>query len=447
MNSGPTSETVLQVLHLHKLELEMQNHELCRAYAALDTFRNHYVQLYDFAPASLLTLTCNGLILNANHSCGKLIGIVRERLLDTPFAKYLSPEETNRWHLFFKNAQIQSVRQHCELSLLRTDGKIITVTLDCQNALSADGPVTLLSLTDITERVSQDETRRIAATAFETEDGMIVTDTDKVILRLNNAFTRITGYSATEAIGKKPTFLRSGKHDAEFYQHIWSTVAEGGYWQGEIWDKRKNGEIFPLSLTITAVVDIETHITQYVGSFRDISLEKQLEENTLNETRVNLENQVSNSQDALLKSTQEIMDINTALRVLLKQQKSDKDDAQTALFQEIKATVLPFLKKLKGASTGRRQSTRLIDIIEINLTNLVASFGNAETLSTALKQLTPTQIQVAALIRQGLPTKLIASTLNIAPGTISVHRKQIRKKLGLDNRADNLQIYLKLLPD
>jgi PAS domain S-box-containing protein len=446
MNSGPTSETVLQVLHLHKLELEMQNHELCRAYAALDTFRNHYVQLYDFAPASLLTLTCNGLILNANHSCGKLIGVVRETLLDTPFAKYLSPEEASRWHLFFSNAQGQSGKQHCELSLLSNDGRIITVSLDCQNAVVADVPVLMMSLADITERKAQEEPRRIAATAFETEDGMIVTDADKTILRINKAFSRITGYSVSEAICKKPAFLYSGMHDAEFYQQIWSAVAEIGFWQGEIWDKRKDGEIFPLLLTVTAVIDNQTQQTNYVGSFRDISLEKQMEK-ALNETRVRLENQVSETQGALDKTTKEISEIKTALKVLLKHQKTVKEDAQIALLEEIEATILPFLKKLKGASTGRRQSTRLIGVIENNLMNLVETYGNTESLSTALKQMTPTQVQVVSLIRQGLPTKLIASTLDIAPGTVSVHRKQIRKKLGLDNKADNLQTYLKSLPD
>jgi DNA-binding NarL/FixJ family response regulator len=156
---------------------------------------------------------------------------------------------------------------------------------------------------------------------------------------------------------------------------------------------------------------------------------------------------VSETQGALDKTTKEISEIKTALKVLLKQQKSDKEEAQTALLDEIEATILPFLKKLKGASTGRRQSTRLIGVIENNLMNLVETYGNTESLSAALKQMTPTQVQVVSLIRQGLPTKLIASTLDIAPGTVSVHRKQIRKKLGLDNKADNLQTYLKSLPD
>jgi len=446
MSKALKSENVLQALQLHKLELEMQIYELCRAYVELDATRLSYVQIFDFAPVAFLTLAHNGLILNANLNCGKLFGTDRETLINTLFANYLSPKDAGRWQLFFNNAQEQSARQNCELSLLCKDGRTVSASLDCQNVVVADVPVLLMSLADITDRKTQEEPRRIAATAFESEDGMIVTDADKTILRINKAFSRITGYSACEAIGKKPTFLHSGIHDAEFYQQIWSTVAEAGYWQGEIWDKRKSGEIFPIPLTITAVIDTATQHTNYVGSFRDISLEKQIEK-ALNETRIRLENQVSETQGALDKSTREIKEIKIALNVLLKQKKSDKDEAQTALLEEIEATILPFLKKLKSASTGRRQSTRLIGVIENNLMNLVETFGNTETLTAALKQMTPTQVQVASLIRQGLPTKLIASTLDIAPGTVSVHRKQIRKKLGLDSKSDNLQIYLKSLPD
>lgn len=446
MNNPLKNEHVLQALHLHKLGLKMQNDALSRAYTDLDATFHHYVQRYEFAPVAFLTLAENGRILSANHSASDLLGIARETLLDTPFAKYLCPEAAAPWQLFFNNAQKQAVRQHRELSLRRNDGRVLTVSLACCNVVSANAPIMLLCLTDLTERLTQEETRRVAAAAFESEDGMIVTDADKNILRLNKAFSRITGYSASEAIGNKPTFLHSGKHDAAFYQRLWSSVAEKGYWQGEIWDKHKNGTIFPLSLTVTAVIDTDTQTIHYVGAFRDISAEKQIE-TALTETRIRLENQVSDAQMALLQSTKEVNEINTALKVLLQQQKSDKEEAQTALLHEVEATVLPFLKKLKGASTGRRQSTRLIDIIESNLMTLVASYGHAETFSSALKHMTPTQVQVAALIRQGLPTKTIASTLDIAPATISVHRKQIRKKLGLESKSDNLQVYLKSLSD
>jgi hypothetical protein len=87
MNKTVNSEKVLQMLHLHKLELEMQNLELCRAYSDLDASLKKYVQLYDFAPVAFLTLSRAGLILTANHHCGNLLGIERERLINMQFAK------------------------------------------------------------------------------------------------------------------------------------------------------------------------------------------------------------------------------------------------------------------------------------------------------------------------------------------------------------------------
>ena len=299
---------------------------------------------------------------------------------------------------------------------------------------------------EITERKQAEEALRIAAVAFETQDGIIVTDARGVILRLNKAFSHITGYSAEEVIGVTPSFLCSGLHGEDFYQTMWVSVAREGYWHGEIWDKRKNGEIFPLWLTLTAVTDAEGEITHYVGSFTDITVQKQAEK-VLLEARQRLENQVATTKEELEKRKEETTEINAALKVLLKHRETDKSDAQSALLCEVEETIMPFLKKLKGASTGRRQTTRLISILETNLQHLVESYGSATTLSAALHQLTPVEIQVASLLRQGLSTKVIAMTLNISPGTVGIHRKHIRKKLGLDGKAANLYSYLKSLTE
>ena len=138
--------------------------------------------------------------------------------------------------------------------------------------------VNLLGVTrDISERKRADLELRIAAIAFESQDGMIVTDAQTTILRVNNAFTQITGYSAQEAIGQSPRMLRSDRHDADFYAAMWATVEAAGTWHGEIWHQRKNGEIFPEQLTITAIKGSSGQVTHYVGSLRDITLRKQLE--------------------------------------------------------------------------------------------------------------------------------------------------------------------------
>ncbi len=119
---------------------------------------------------------------------------------------------------------------------------------------------------------------RIAAIAFETEEGMMVTDGNEVILKVNSAFTRLTGYRAEEVIGKKPTMLKSDRQSAEFYQRMWECLRRDYYWQGEIWNRRKNGEIYPEWMSITAVVGIDGKVINYVGAFMDITERKHAED-------------------------------------------------------------------------------------------------------------------------------------------------------------------------
>ncbi len=120
--------------------------------------------------------------------------------------------------------------------------------------------------------------QRIAATAFETSKGMFITDTDNTILRVNRAFTEITGYSAQDVIGKTPHILSSGHHDNSFYDAMWTILNETGSWEGEIWNKRKNGEIYPEYLIINTVKNNNGEISNYVASIEDISASKEASE-------------------------------------------------------------------------------------------------------------------------------------------------------------------------
>jgi diguanylate cyclase (GGDEF)-like protein/PAS domain S-box-containing protein len=131
---------------------------------------------------------------------------------------------------------------------------------------------------DISDRKKIETELQIAATAFESQEGMIVTDANANILKINHSFTRITGYSADEAVGKKMKLLKSGVHDAAFYKEMWDSIQSQGSWQGEIWNKRKCGEIYPEWLTITAVKNRENVVTHYVGTMIDITARKSIEE-------------------------------------------------------------------------------------------------------------------------------------------------------------------------
>ncbi len=130
---------------------------------------------------------------------------------------------------------------------------------------------------DITERKLAEEELRIAATTFQTQEAILITNADSNILRVNQAFEEVTGYRADEVIGKNPRILQSGRHDAAFYQAMWSSLHDTGKWSGEVWDKRKNGEIYPKFITITAVYDARQRVSNYVAVFTDISQRKQAE--------------------------------------------------------------------------------------------------------------------------------------------------------------------------
>jgi diguanylate cyclase (GGDEF)-like protein/PAS domain S-box-containing protein len=116
-----------------------------------------------------------------------------------------------------------------------------------------------------------EEATRIAAIAFDSHEGMMVTDAHGAILRVNNAFTKITGYTADEAVGQMARLLKSGRHDAGFFETMWQCINQTGSWQGEIWNLRKNGELYPAWLTITAIQQGGGVVTYYVATLSDIT--------------------------------------------------------------------------------------------------------------------------------------------------------------------------------
>jgi diguanylate cyclase (GGDEF)-like protein/PAS domain S-box-containing protein len=128
------------------------------------------------------------------------------------------------------------------------------------------------------ERGEAESRSRLAARAMEnTIEGIVITDANGVIVSVNPAFTQITGYDAEEAIGRKPGMLGSGHHDTLFYEGMWKQLVKDGHWQGEVWDRRKNGEMYAELLSISAVRATNADVTHYVGVFNDISQYKDYE--------------------------------------------------------------------------------------------------------------------------------------------------------------------------
>ena len=131
---------------------------------------------------------------------------------------------------------------------------------------------------DLTAEKRAKERLQLAASVFEsTTEGIIITDSNQTIMAINRAFSEITGYTEAEVIGKNPKMLSSDRQPPEFYGELWSIIQREGKWRGEIWNRRKDGEVYPELLSVSAVRDDENRISHYVGVFSDISAQKQAE--------------------------------------------------------------------------------------------------------------------------------------------------------------------------
>ena len=170
----------------------------------------------------------------------------------------------------------------CEFRLIRSDGEIrwIHDISRCEAHETEPGHYRLYGAAqDITERKQSEEKLRQASRVFEsTVEGVMVTDDSERILAVNRAFTTITGYSEAEILGQTPRQLRSGRQDTMFYTAMWASIRTTGHWQGELWNRRKNGEFYPQWLTISAVENGQGVVTHYVSVFSDISSIKQSQE-------------------------------------------------------------------------------------------------------------------------------------------------------------------------
>ena len=182
---------------------------------------------------------------------------------------------------------IESIEQSCrdgmpwhrEMRIHARDGEVRWLEGRSMPETDPDGAITWHGfLHDVTERKQQELKLRQAATVFTaTHEGVVITDPEGQILAVNPAFCQITGYAESELIGQNMRLLKSGRQDAAFYGQVWDAIRSQGFWQGEMWNRRKNGEIFPEWQTISAVHDDSGKLVNYVGSFSDISRIKQSE--------------------------------------------------------------------------------------------------------------------------------------------------------------------------
>lgn len=168
-----------------------------------------------------------------------------------------------------------------EFRIVRPDGKVRHVRTEAELTRDAKGrPLRMFgTVQDITENRKATEELHLAANVFESSiEGIVITDPEGRIEKVNRAFSEITGYAEEEVLGENPRLLKSERHDSAFFAEMWRSIIEEGKWQGEVWNRRKNGEVYPQWLTINAIRDAKRRLTHYVGVFHDMTAIKLHEE-------------------------------------------------------------------------------------------------------------------------------------------------------------------------
>jgi diguanylate cyclase (GGDEF)-like protein/PAS domain S-box-containing protein len=191
------------------------------------------------------------------------------------------PDDRTKMLSSFESSVKEQTSCSIEYRLLFPDGRIKYLIEHSEHYYSNENQHirTIGTVQDITKRKSAEEKLQLSSRVFnETHEGITITDSNRLIVDVNPAFCEITGYSREEVIGKNPNILSSGKQDTEFYEDMWKNVNQNGHWQGEVWNRKKNGEIYAELLTISVIKDNLNNTVNYVGVFTDITSSKQQQE-------------------------------------------------------------------------------------------------------------------------------------------------------------------------
>jgi len=251
-----------------------------RAQEALQASEERFRRIVQTAEEGVWEIDVDANTSFVNPKMARMLGYTPEEMLGRALIDFMD-EEGKAIAQSNLERRKQGIAEQHDFKFMRKDGAEFwgvvasNPILDIRNQYAG----ALAMITDITERKQSEEALRIAASAFDSQQGMFVTNAEWVILQVNKAFTEITGYSKQEAVGLTPhELLRSGRHDADFYAAMRDSLERSDSWQGEIWDRRKSGEIYPQWLTVTAVKDTDGKVTHYVDAFTDITSRKEAED-------------------------------------------------------------------------------------------------------------------------------------------------------------------------
>ncbi len=252
-------------------ELERASRERALQHAQLRT-------LVESSPDMMWLKDRDGRYVDCNTRAAEVVGYPRDEILGRSDDDLFSDAAFVAVVRDFDREVLRTGQPHRnEETLVSRDGSAHELEVIKAPIRADDGEIVgvLGVARDVSERRRAEREQRIASVAFESQDGMAITDAHGVIQRVNAAFSRISGYAASEVIGQTPRVLKSGRHPPQFYQQMWEALDAAGYWHGEVVNRRRDGELFDARISITAVRDEQGSTMHYVGTWQDVTAEKE----------------------------------------------------------------------------------------------------------------------------------------------------------------------------
>jgi len=273
----------IEDLRIYQIELELQNEELNKSRQIIEISQKYFTDLFQHSPIAYIILSLEGNILDSNLMASKYLGYNKETLINQRFQSYIPQESIIEYNKCI--SEIFKVRKDVssELLFIGKDGKRFWCKVTIKLINHPDqGQQILCSLLDISNEKKannalQESNRKFNQAVEQSPVCIMITDTNLKIEYVNPRFYEITGYSKEEIIGKTPKILKSGIHPKSFYSEMWNEIKNKNRWNGEICNKKKNGELFWESVTISSVKNKQDIISNYIAVKEDITQKKEMD--------------------------------------------------------------------------------------------------------------------------------------------------------------------------
>jgi PAS domain S-box-containing protein len=435
MRTKPSYEELQQKV----ADLEKQLIEAKKSEAALHFSEQSYRDLYENAPIAYLSISpSDGSILRFNSEAVRLLGYKREMLAQMKVLELYADTEhgVSRAMALFERFQAgESVRDQ-ELQMKRSDGRLIWVNLNIEPVKSSGGDVieSRSMVIDISARKQAENSLSESEAKFralaESAPAVIIILAGEDFIYVNPAFESISGFNQEEALSMQFWDL--------IHPDMQELVKERGL-------ARQRGKTVPAHYELQAItkdgrkiwLDMAAASINFGGQTATLAMAYDITD------RIKTERALREKDDKLERQAKNLLEVNTALKVLLERREKEKAEIKETLLANMKKLVYPYIEKLENKRLDEDTNV-FVNIIKTNLDDLLSPLTS--TLSTKFFALTPSEIQVADLIKHGKTSKEIAATLNISPNAVSFHRGNLRKKLGLSNKKINLRAYLHTFP-